>query len=146
MTLPGNRRRVPLVDHPATGWWVALLIFSGFIYFQSSGPMPEGADWDIPNFDKVLHVVAYGIWASVAFLGLRASAWPESAASRAVIAALAATLYGASDEIHQAFVPSRSSDWTDLAADAVGAIAATFLWAILDRRALPPARRARNSE
>jgi VanZ family protein len=36
-------------------------------------------------------------------------------------AALISALYGASDEIHQYFVPERSSEFLDWAADAIGA-------------------------
>jgi VanZ family protein len=39
--------------------------------------------------------------------------------------------YGASDEVHQAFVPGRSADPADWAADALGVLAGTFAYARL---------------
>jgi VanZ family protein len=43
------------------------------------------------------------------------------------------TAYGASDEWHQSFVPNRSSDSGDLAADAVGAAAGAAVAALILR-------------
>lgn len=42
-------------------------------------------------------------------------------------AALICILYGASDEIHQYFVPNRSSEFQDWAADAAGIIIACLI-------------------
>jgi VanZ family protein len=52
-----------------------------------------------------------------------------------------ATAYGVSDEFHQRFVPGRTADVRDVAADAIGASAAALgAWAILKATA-PHARR-----
>jgi VanZ family protein len=56
--------------------------------------------------------------------------------SRAWLAVLLASLYGVSDEAHQAFVPGRSADAVDWLADTVGALAAvTLLYLRQHRRA-----------
>lgn len=48
-------------------------------------------------------------------------------------------LYGASDELHQSFVPARSAEWHDVLVDAIGVILGVLLafWAmkLLERRA-----------
>ncbi len=47
-----------------------------------------------------------------------------------VVAVVLVTLYGATDEFHQSFVPGRGADVHDLGADAVGAaIGGIALWA-----------------
>ncbi len=43
------------------------------------------------------------------------------ATGRAYLAVLLASLYGVSDEVHQAYVPGRSADLFDWVADTVGA-------------------------
>ena len=87
-------------------------------------PLP---DTDIPNLDKFLHMVEYGI---LSYLVIRALTGSEVRLQRGKLVMLAvvfATLYGASDEIHQIFIPGRSADILDLLADFIGASAAGFL-------------------
>jgi VanZ family protein len=72
-------------------------------------------------WDKSLHLVEYGGLGALLLLALRASA---VAPRRAVLGAVAAaSLYGATDELHQAFVPGRTCDARDWAADSVGGAA-----------------------
>lgn len=88
--------------------------YAGLIFFlssQSTLPVPEG----IWNFDKAIHCAEYGGFAFLIARALR----PHARA--AVIAVILATLYGVSDELHQSFVPGRSSDVFDVLADGVGA-------------------------
>jgi VanZ family protein len=54
-------------------------------------------------------------------------------AGRILLAALLATLYGASDELHQHFVPERTPDVLDLAADACGGLAGSLALAATAR-------------
>jgi VanZ family protein len=60
---------------------------------------------------------------------------------RGIAAIVLATLYGATDEFHQLFVPGRSADRYDVLADCVGATMGTAIgwlasaarrWGILD--------------
>jgi len=53
-----------------------------------------------------------------------------------VVGVLIAAAYGATDELHQYFVPGRQADVADLLADAIGAIAAAgaiWAWGIIAR-------------
>ena len=77
-------------------------------------------------------------WHSIAYFGLvvlviRALAGGLPRRVNAALAAAAIGIvvaYAASDEIHQAFVPGRTAELRDLAADAGGAIAGTIVcWA-----------------
>lgn len=71
--------------------------------------------WD---FDKVLHLVEYGVLAA---LLLRATDKPA-------LSLLIAGLYGVSDEVHQYFVPGRSASVYDAIADVAGAGLICGLW------------------
>jgi len=55
----------------------------------------------------------------------------------AFAAIVISSLYGVTDEYHQVFVPGRTFDVLDMAADAFGAAAgagATWAWSIISRR------------
>jgi VanZ family protein len=91
------------------------------IFFLSSREAPEFLRHKIFDLeDKVLHGFLYLVLAS---LYARALLWSGMKPSiRMLLAAvLAASLYGASDELHQLFVPSRSSEVLDWVADTIGA-------------------------
>jgi VanZ family protein len=88
---------------------------------MSSPPSPGAVN------DKVLHFAAYG---GLAALCLRATSGGRLAGltlRAGLLAWAVATAYGATDEFHQHFVPHRTSDIADLAADAAGAAAAVGL-------------------
>jgi VanZ family protein len=99
------------------------LIFAG-----SSISRPPQVGPDVS--DKLLHFVVY---AGLGVVVVRALSrrWAAPVTARvAVRAALIAAVYGASDELHQAFVPERDAEVLDVAADAAGAaIASGALWA-----------------
>jgi len=83
--------------------------------------------------DKVLHAAVYAV---LALLLLAAQPRQEQGYSwrQLGISALIASLYGLSDEIHQYFIPGRSPDVLDWAADSAGALIAASLLAWLSRR------------
>jgi VanZ family protein len=105
------------------------------IFAASSTATPPGiAPW-VP--DKLMHLLAY---AGLGVLLLRALSrrWMDRVTPRIGLVAVAiAALYGASDEIHQSFVPGRSMETLDLLADATGAALASsvfWAWGIIGRR------------
>jgi VanZ family protein len=90
-----------------------ILIFS---FSAESSPMPEVTEH---VWDKALHSAEY---AGLALLFCRALTGEGLGWLAAVVTAvLFASLYGASDEWHQAFVPLRDSDVRDWVADTLGA-------------------------
>ena len=124
---------------PGVCWWIVLVVYCVSLYLQSSKPSVDGPDWfEIPHSDKLLHAAAYAVWATIATLALRTS---TRLSGRAVLvaAAAAATLYGATDEFHQSFVPERDADVWDLVADGAGAVAAAVFWGAIEtlRRRIP---------
>ena len=92
----------------------------------------------ITNIVKVAHFSVYGLLAT---LLVRLGRGP-----RAVwLALLATSLYGASDEWHQYFVPGRSCEFGDWVADTTGAalaIALYRLWPWYRTRLESPLRRS----
>jgi VanZ family protein len=114
--------------------WIPAVLWAAAIYVVSDQPSVS-----IPSFrgaDKVLHFGAY------ALLGfLLAHAASASGASPRWAVPLG-WLYGASDEFHQSFVPGRSMDPADWAADALGVLAGTFAYSRFQawRRGRTPAR------
>jgi VanZ family protein len=56
-----------------------------------------------------------------------AGGWQPFGGGIGLAAVAYSILYGATDEIHQLFVPNRTADVKDLAADAVGAAVAVVL-------------------
>lgn len=106
--------------------WGLLAGYMACIFILSSIPgrsLPQ-----VRISDKLLHVGEYGLLSVFMCRALRGQmpAWPR--ARIALLGALAAVGYGATDEFHQLFVPYRSADLTDLAADSLGAILAAWGW------------------
>jgi len=109
--------------------WVPVGLYCALIFALSSvsnvPALPVGVG------DKGAHSLLY---AGLGFLVTRAFAGDAGrrAVARATLGALAVSaLYGLSDEVHQLFVPRRSFDVLDLAADVFGGglgAAAWWLW------------------
>jgi len=123
------------VRRPAAAFLPALL-YAGVIFYLSSqsNPLPF-LPRSVLSHDKVLHLIEYGGFAgllSLGFSGLDLS-WPRTF----LFALLVASAYGASDELHQYFVPNRECDVFDWMADTVGAgLGAAVGCAVLRRRRL----------
>ncbi len=108
------------------GPWLAVAACAGLIFWLSSlsNPLPflPSGHWSI---DKLGHAAEYALLAA---LCARALAGSVKTPGRVLLGAwFLATLYGASDEWHQSFVPGRSADVLDLAADAAGAAVGALL-------------------
>ncbi len=108
---------------------VPVLAYAGLIFFlsaQSSFPMLPSSIW---SYDKLIHCCEYSVMGFLAaralgMLGVpRAYAW----------AVLFGALYGVSDEVHQYFVPGRSSEVLDAVADAIGSSIGAGAWQALTR-------------
>jgi VanZ family protein len=103
--------------------WLPIIAFSALIFWLSSRPPALSLPQRVPHLDKLLHFGAYGVWGALCAIPVKLQ-WPGLSPVRFVLAvALAGALYGVSDELHQAMVPSREPSAGDAAADALGALA-----------------------
>ena len=104
--------------------WTPAVCLMALLFFLSSLPDPS-PPVRFAHSDKVLHASAYAtLTAALLLPGLSPLA-----------AAAVASVYGASDEVHQRFVPGRDASVGDWAADLAGAAAAAGgAWAWRRRR------------
>jgi VanZ family protein len=122
--------------------WLPVGLYMAVIWGLSSLGHPAVPVELFPFEDKGIHALEYGLLAVlVSHAVLRT--WPSRGPLRlGAVAVLITVGWGVMDEIHQAFVPGRSADILDLAADAAGAAAGTVARVMFHlrrvRRVLPP--------
>jgi len=109
-------------------WLPPLVIATALFVLSHHGTLPVEA----PTSDLVAHAIAYCVLGLLVVRalhgGLRPLRWRPAVASVVIT-----TVYGATDEWHQSFVPGRTPSLADLAADGVGALIAVGLFALLHR-------------
>jgi len=98
-------------------------LYCAGIFWMSSKSLDELPQMPLPGLDKAVHMVLYGGLAAVVSLGIRRSGKSVRPAVQILAPLGFCLLYGLSDEIHQSFIPNRSFDLLDLAADGGGAAA-----------------------
>jgi VanZ family protein len=111
----------------STLWlWGPVALYMALIFYFSSQ-----SDVSIPSAltDKSSHSLGYAGLGVVMVRALAGGLPSRISARVALLAMLLTAAYGATDEIHQMFVPGRTADWYDLGADAIGgAIGAVVCW------------------
>lgn len=101
--------------------WAPAALYMLAIFVQSSFPSPPGITGGFDFGDKALHLAGYGLLGLLT-TGASLRTWPERGLRHAAwVGFLVAAAYGGTDEVHQAFVPERSGDPLDFAADVLGA-------------------------
>ena len=107
--------------------WIPPIVYMLAIFNFSSQSQPLPAVTTVV-WDKLLHVVEY---AGLAVLLARAFAGEGLSSIASIgVALVVASLYGASDEWHQSFVPLRDSSVRDWLADTIGAVVGAAIYAI----------------
>mgnify|MGYP005844830173 FL=1 len=100
------------------GLWLPVLAWATVIFLLSSRPATDYPEAGLLA-QKGAHIAEYAI---LAVLLLRAWLGQGVTPARALLLAwFGAFLYGASDELHQHFVPTRQPSLVDVGIDAVGA-------------------------
>jgi VanZ family protein len=117
-------------------YWGPVALYAGLIFYLSSLSHPEQY---IPSFvflklgDKALHAIEYALLGFLCYRAFRHAAGTCGEHYAVLLAVMAATIYGATDEWHQAFVPFRKSDRWDLATDLLGACLGVLMWVWIDK-------------
>ena len=154
-----------MTDRPRLflGYWLPVLVWMGIIFLMSTGlgagdntsrilgPLlkylfPGVGDETIAALRLVVrkfaHVVEYAVlsglvWRALTKPGKKRGAWDRR---NAWLTLVICTLYAASDEFHQSFIPDRVGTPVDVAIDVVGVVSAlAVIWA-WQRRSLPAAK------
>lgn len=109
-------------------YWLPVLGLAAIIFFQSSYPSPDRLPhW--PHLDKVVHAGVYGFLSLLICRALDSlPRWRGRTRLLLAVATLLATLYGVTDEWHQAHVPYRSCDPADVLADFMGSFVGAFVY------------------
>ncbi len=102
-------------------YWLPVILYCLLIFIQSSYPATQSLP-SIPHMDKLAHTGAYALLGFLFFRVFQTTSIQKNAVLLVIFSALASSLYGISDEIHQYFVPSRTADIVDVLADAAGGI------------------------
>jgi len=94
--------------------WIPAILWAIIIFYLSSIPNLEATSDPTGNFltRKAAHIVEYGALAIFIYL-------PTKNFS---VSALLSTLYGATDEFHQNFVPTREFHFSDIGFDFLGSL------------------------
>ena len=111
--------------------WLPPLVYMAVIFAISAQPNPFPIVTARVS-DKVLHLVEYSGLAALFVRALTREGWGWR---DAMLAAMVMTsLYGASDEYHQAFVPNRNPAVSDWLADSLGALVGASVFRTLRPR------------
>ncbi len=128
-----------LLDGVSVPWrWLAVAAWAGLIFLLSAQPgLRVSSDPGVDGPTRhVAHIVVYAVL--TALIGWALTRHQPPTLRIALIAGGLALLYGATDEWHQTFVPSRTGRPEDLIWDALGAlvgIGALLLVSRANRRA-----------
>jgi VanZ family protein len=123
-----------LKPRPAPLAWLAVALWAGTIFYLSSltgREIERLAPFDF--WDKAMHFSAYATGGVLLGAALRWSFPAWSWKKVTLVGAVALSLYGVSDEIHQMFTPFRSADVSDWIADTLGGFCGVKLFAFTHR-------------
>ena len=96
------------------------VLYAGVIFYLSSLEHVSIPEFGLDTEDKLLHALEYFGLAVLTARAFQGGSKHGLSRGKIALVVLLAALYAASDEIHQYFVPGRSSDFFDWLADVVG--------------------------
>ena len=108
-------------------YYVMVILYCAAIFYVSSKPLHIPKELDKKGGDKVAHGFIYAGLAALVSVGIRRSGRPVRPMVQFFVPVVFCAVYGASDEIHQFFVPYRSCALGDWLADVFGALLVQWL-------------------
>lgn len=110
------------------------ILYAALIFILSANPSISPP----PGFvleDKIYHFIEYGIFSLLLFLAFSTSGREFLRKHVFLLSSLVGMAYAVSDEIHQKFVPGRSSEFLDCVADFLGIVLVQIgIWLYLRRK------------
>lgn len=103
----------------------ASALYCAFIFIGFSGPHSEFANSlmdAVPMLDKAGHFCLFGGLGVCFYYWLGAEVWGWARGRPALWSAVFAAVYGVTDELHQHYIPGRTSSVADYAADVAGIV------------------------
>jgi VanZ family protein len=93
------------------------------IFLESSFPATVYPTIEIWSADKIVHIGVYGLLAALCYISLiHQKKFPFFTKNALLFTILIVSIYGATDEFHQYFVPNRDCEFWDWLADFFGAV------------------------
>ncbi len=121
------------------------IVWAVVIFGLSSIPSDKFPDFTFSIPDKVAHATVFGVFCYLCYRAFRSQTRFKILSRFALTMSVVLTLiYGITDELHQLFVPGRTSDVFDVAADTVGGLVTALivlLWSRMHDRSrsnVPP--------
>jgi len=111
-------------------YWLPVVLFCVLLFAQSSLSTPEVMP-AFPHMDKFLHLGAYSILGALFLRGFGNSKYKHNGRLIVVASILLTGIYGATDELHQYYVPVRSADTWDLICDFLGGGIGVYVYQML---------------
>ena len=96
------------------------------LFFLSSQPGGTFGHWLDHPVDKVVHAIAFAGLGWSLCVWIRGARWQRGKLLYAIIVVVCVSVFGATDEFHQSFVPGRSVSAGDWLADTCGGIIAVL--------------------
>ncbi len=111
-------------------YWLPVAAYAGLIAWVSHQPqLPGPTRWLLEVLgDKPLHAIEYSLLGGLCYRAFRQASGRRASRVALGLAVLASAGYGATDELHQAFVPGREPSSWDILADTLGAALGARAW------------------
>jgi len=123
---------------------IQALVWAAFLFTLTSWPSPPRVPLvsGIPNFDKLVHFTLYAVQAWLLYRAVRWAGRSRFSLARVLVVVGVVAVWGVVDETHQTWIPGRSMEGNDVAADVVGSAAGAVAASVVSRKRADPSLRS----